>query len=69
MLVIDSREKKGSKLVELVESEALKMKIPYEKKWIEMAQKIFELDPEFYISVMKNTDGNFIKNYKGKRAF
>ena len=34
MLVIDSREKKGSKLVELVESEALKMKIPYEKKWI-----------------------------------
>jgi len=39
-----------------------------EKKWIEMAQKIFELDPEFYISVMKNTDGNFIKNYKGYPA-
>ena len=39
-----------------------------EKKWIEMAQKIFELDPEFYISVMKNTDGNFIKNYKGHPA-
>ena len=39
-----------------------------EKKWVQMAQKIFELDPEFYISVMKNTDGNFIKKYKGHPA-
>jgi hypothetical protein len=39
-----------------------------EKKWVEMAQKIFELDPEFYLSVMKNTDGNFIRNYKGHPA-
>ncbi len=43
----------------------LKTKEAVEQKWMEMAQKIFELDPEFYISVMKNTDGNFIKNYKG----
>ena len=39
-----------------------------EKKWVEMAQKIFELDSEFYISVMKNTDGNFIRKYKGYPA-
>ena len=39
-----------------------------EKNWIEMPQKIFELDPEFYISVMKNTDGNFIRKYKGHPA-
>ena len=42
MLVIDSREKKGSKLVELVESEALKMKIPYEKKWIEIGDYVYD---------------------------
>ena len=32
-----------------------------EAKWIEMAQKIFDLDPEYYITVMKNTDGNILK--------
>jgi len=42
MLVIDSREKKGSKLVELVESEALKLKIPYEKKWIEIGDYVYD---------------------------
>jgi len=42
MLVIDSREKKGSKLVELVESEALKMKVPYEKKWIEIGDYVYD---------------------------
>ena len=42
MLVIDSREKKGSKLVELVESEALKMKIPYEKRWLEIGDYVYD---------------------------
>ena len=42
MLVIDSREKKGSKLVELVDSEALKMNIPYEKKWIEIGDYVYD---------------------------
>lgn len=46
----------------------LRTKEAVEKKWVEMAQKIFELDPEFYISVMKNTDGNFIRKYKGYPA-
>ena len=32
-----------------------------EAKWIEMAQKIFDLDPEYYVTVMKNTDGNILK--------
>ena len=32
-----------------------------EAKWIEMAQKIFDLDPEYYVTVMQNTDGNILK--------
>ena len=32
-----------------------------EIKWVEMAQQIFDLDPEYYVTVMKNTDGNILK--------
>ena len=35
-----------------------------EKAWVKMAEKIFELDSDFYVSVMKNTDGNFLRQYR-----
>lgn len=42
MLVIDSREKEGSKLVGLVEYEAKKLNIQYEKKWIEVGDYVYD---------------------------
>jgi len=42
----------------------LKTRENVEKAWVEMAQGILKLDPDFYISVMKNTDGNFLKTYR-----
>jgi len=42
MLIIDSREKKGSKLVELVESKARALAIPMEKKWIEVGDYVYD---------------------------
>ena len=41
MLIIDSREKEGSKLVGLVESKAKSLNIPYEKKWIEIGDYVY----------------------------
>ena len=42
MLIIDSREKKGSKLVDLVESKATALSIPFEKKWIEVGDYVYD---------------------------
>ncbi len=42
MLVIDSREKEGSKLVGLVESDAKHLGITTEKKWIEVGDYVYE---------------------------
>lgn len=42
MLVIDSREKEGSKLVGLVESDAKYLGIATEKKWIEVGDYVYE---------------------------
>ena len=42
MLIIDSREKKGSKLVDLVETKATSLSIPYEKKWIEVGDYVYD---------------------------
>tara|TARA_R110001592_G_scaffold95358_2_gene274822 strand:+ start:5654 stop:6361 length:708 start_codon:yes stop_codon:yes gene_type:complete len=42
VLVIDSREKKGSPLVDLVTSRADKLLIRYEKKWIEVGDYVFD---------------------------
>ncbi|QDP51944.1 MAG: hypothetical protein GOVbin4206_111 [Prokaryotic dsDNA virus sp.] len=42
MLVIDSREKKGSLLVDLVESKAKSLNITTEKKWLEIGDYVFD---------------------------
>ena len=42
VLIIDSREKKGSALVDLVEYEAKTLNIPTEKKWIEIGDYVFD---------------------------
>ena len=42
MLVIDSRERAGSKLVGLVETKAKSMNIPFEKKWIEVGDYVYD---------------------------
>tara|TARA_R110002110_G_scaffold53902_3_gene155160 strand:+ start:619 stop:1314 length:696 start_codon:yes stop_codon:yes gene_type:complete len=42
MLIIDSREKKGSALVDLVEYQAKTLNIPTEKKWIEIGDYVFD---------------------------
>jgi len=42
MLTIDSREKAGSKLVELVEAKAKALAIPTEKKWIEVGDYVYD---------------------------
>jgi len=42
MLIIDSREKEGSKLVKLVESKARSLNIQTEKKWIEIGDYVFD---------------------------
>jgi len=42
MLTIDSREKEGSKLVELVEAKAKALAIPTEKKWIEVGDYVYD---------------------------
>tara|TARA_R110000822_G_scaffold253615_7_gene380070 strand:- start:696 stop:1391 length:696 start_codon:yes stop_codon:yes gene_type:complete len=42
MLVIDSRERAGSKLVKLVETKAESMSIPFEKKWIEVGDYVYD---------------------------
>ena len=42
MLVIDSREKKGSLLVDLVESKAKSLNIKPEKKWLEIGDYVFD---------------------------
>lgn len=42
MLIIDSREKAGSKLVELVEAKAKALAIPTEKKWIEVGDYVYD---------------------------
>jgi ERCC4-type nuclease len=42
MLVIDSRERAGSKLVRLVETKAQSMNIPFEKKWIEVGDYVYD---------------------------
>ena len=42
MLIIDSREKKGSKLVDLVESKATALSIPFEKRWIEVGDYVYD---------------------------
>ena len=41
MLIIDSREKEGSKLVRLVEQKARALNIKTEKKWIEIGDYVF----------------------------
>lgn len=41
MLIIDSREKEGSKLVRLVEHKARTLNIPFEKKWIEIGDYVY----------------------------
>jgi len=42
MLVIDSREKKGSLLVDLVEEKAKSMNIKTEKRWLEVGDYVFD---------------------------
>ena len=42
MLIIDSREKEGSKLVKLVESKAKGLNIQTEKKWLEIGDYVFD---------------------------
>jgi ERCC4-type nuclease len=42
MLIIDSREKEGSKLVKLVEEKARILNIKTEKKWIEIGDYVFD---------------------------
>ncbi len=42
MLVIDSREKEGSRLVKLVEQKAKSLNIKTEKKWIEIGDYVFD---------------------------
>ena len=40
MLIIDSREKEGSRLVKLVEDKARKLNIKTEKKWLEIGDYV-----------------------------
>jgi ERCC4-type nuclease len=42
MLIIDSREKEGSKLVKLVENKAKALSIQTEKKWLEIGDYVFD---------------------------
>ena len=42
MLIIDSREKEGSKLVKLVERKAKALSIQTEKKWLEIGDYVFD---------------------------
>ena len=42
MLIIDSREKEGSKLVKLVERKAKGLNIQTEKKWLEIGDYVFD---------------------------
>ena len=42
MLVIDSREKQGSKLVHLVETKCKNLRIKTEKKWLEIGDYVFD---------------------------
>lgn len=42
MLIIDSRERKGSKLVRLVEHNAKRLNVQFEKKWIEVGDYVYE---------------------------
>ena len=42
MLIIDSREKEGSKLVKLVEEKARILNIKTEKKWLEIGDYVFD---------------------------
>jgi ERCC4-type nuclease len=42
MLVIDSRERKGSLLVDLVEKKAKSMNIKTEKRWLEIGDYVFD---------------------------
>lgn len=42
MLIIDSREKEGSKLVKLVEDKARILNIKTEKKWLEIGDYVFD---------------------------
>jgi len=42
----------------------LKTREAVEKAWCKMAETILKLDSDFYISVMKNTDGNFLIQYR-----
>ena len=44
----------------------LKTREAVEEAWCKMAEKIYDLDPDFYISVMKNTDGNFLRQYRAE---
>ena len=42
MLIIDSREKEGSRLVKLVEGKARKLNIKTEKKWLEIGDYVYD---------------------------
>jgi len=42
MLIIDSREKQGSKLVGMVETHARNLNISFEKKWLEIGDYVFD---------------------------
>lgn len=42
----------------------LKTREAVEKAWCKMAETILKLDSDFYVSVMKNTDGNFLIQYR-----
>jgi ERCC4-type nuclease len=42
MLIIDSREKEGSRLVKLVENKAKALNIQTEKKWLEIGDYVFD---------------------------
>lgn len=42
MLIIDSREKEGSRLVKLVEDKARKLNIKTEKKWLEIGDYVYD---------------------------
>jgi hypothetical protein len=38
----------------------LKTKEATEKAWVEMSKIIYELDPEFWVSIMKQTPGSLV---------